>query len=153
MKAPPSLHRNEALLEWMWNNTKTPKDNLIQHKITQSICFQMKLPNRLMPLANVMRLICCICCGDHHKQHWWRIQRWWSSVTRGRTRAPTGIGPLACNDGNYQPKVLTSVIIDRFLPIEFQISMTFSSENYYSDCIDIAKSFFGLGWRNCGPHF
>ena len=41
-------------------------------------------------------------------------------------------------------KVLTLLIIDRFLPLKVHIPIFFSSENYYSDCIVIAKTFLDL---------
>ena len=41
-------------------------------------------------------------------------------------------------------KVLTLLLIDRFLPVKIPIPIVFSSENYYSDCIVIAKTIFDL---------
>ena len=41
-------------------------------------------------------------------------------------------------------QVLTLSIIDRVLPLEVHIPITFSSKNYSSDCIAIAKSFLYL---------
>ena len=46
--------------------------------------------------------------------------------------------------GKMLPFDLTLLKIDRFLPFKVQILITFSSENYYSDCIVIAKTFIDL---------
>ena len=68
-------------------------------------------------------------------------------VTLGCTQAPKGIWPLACSEGNHWIKVPTLLIIDRFLPLKVQIPITFSSENYYSDCIVVAKTFiYSFSW-------
>ena len=54
------------------------------------------------------------------------------------------VWPVACSEGNHQSKVLTLLIIDRFSPLKVQIPIIFSSDNYYSDCIVIAKTFIKL---------
>ena len=53
------------------------------------------------------------------------------------------VWPVACSEGN-QSKLLTLLIIDRFSPLKVQIPIIFSSDNYYSDCIVIAKTFIKL---------
>ena len=62
----------------------------INHSITESIW--QRLSRRV---SASIGWICSVCCGDHHKLPWWRLQRWWSLIMLGCTQAPKGISPGA----------------------------------------------------------
>ena len=115
-----------TILSWVW---EFPHENDITKTKTTLL---------------IMRSICCVCCGDLHKLHLWKLQRWWSLVTLGCTRAPKGNDIWLAMKETTIPKVLTLLIIDRFLPLKFHITITFSSKNYCSICIVIANAFLDL---------
>ena len=97
--------------------------------------------------------ISSVCCGDFHKLPLWRLQIWCSLVTLGCTHASKGIGPLLYTEGDQQLKILNLLIVDRFLPLEFHIPITFSSQNHFADCIVVKTIFFRFSQRYCGSHF
>ena len=88
-----------------------------------------------------MRSFCCTCCGDLHKLPLLKLQMWWSLVRSGASRLPRECDLWHAMKLTIDSKVLTLLIVDRFLPLEFHNPITFSLENYCSVCIVIAKTF------------
>ena len=76
-----------------------------------------------------MRSICCVRCGDLQMFPLLRLHRWWSLVTLGCPRAPKGINILLkfwCSmSETVNSNAITLLIIGRFLPLKFHISINF----------------------------
>ena len=88
-----------------------------------------------------MRSFCCTCCGDLHKLPLLKLQMWWSLVRSGAPRLPSECDFWHAMKLTIDSKVLTLLIVDRFLPLKFHNPIAFSLENYCSVCKVIAKTF------------
>ena len=120
--APWWRHQMEtfsALLAICAENSPVPGEFPAQRSVTRSfdVFFDLRLNKRLS------------------KQSWgW----WFETLLRSLWRHRNAMKETT------NSKVLILLIIDLYLPLKFHIPINFSLENYFADCIVIAKIFFDL---------